>query len=656
MARIHELKDGVITVDLISADIAGRIGGFGYSRSSPDSDLPSNLIRIPENYKLRITGTDQDDVATNVRGLISLLRKAKQYHTELWQTTPVYLKSQTDDETNPRYAMVYGCPELEMPDYFDPMFSVNDILQDVGLTIIRGVWRSAVPGTLPSALTLTATDGPASPTAVHLANFRDDTTLTHIWMYDDSAAAYSANMYDQTGITYWSRLAAVPAVDDIVYIGSTIGPWHHFVTNILTAGAYTADMTIEYYNGAWVELVAGSEVTLYPTGDEDDLFKSTGDWGINVACPDDWIALDVNGATCWWIRIYITAWTAWVTTPVSHGTHTPYFQKTPYLEFPNTLLKGDVPPIALLRLFTPHGAATTPCMGAHSRIILGSKSRSLTKFDAFINLGDADNDVSWATAYNADTAAVADPIAPAGFHAACDFSNSTLMVTRITLTGTALLDDYVGLYRVFIRLQQVGGDDGDLEIKLRTSVGSVSDEFPKIDTEVVELKTHDVGWEVVDLGVLQLPFGEITAADTSTTDLIFQVMAARMDGTPAIEFADLILMPIDEWSVVLDDPLSNIDLGSSALRGDSALDVDAGVLMNRTVKYYRSGATLYPAETWYRSGEPLQLTPLRQTRLYFLMMHYPVGWGEGPFVATLGMHLCSEFRAQMIYLMLRGDD
>jgi len=658
MARLHQLMDGVTTVSLIN--ITGTIpmrGGLGSGRASPDFDLPGDHIRVAESYQLNLVGTSHDNAATQLQTLIRLLIKARQYHTEHWQTTPVYLKSQTTSETNARYALVYGCPELSTPDFFNHPFEVDSFIENFGLTIVRGVWRSAVPGTLPAALTLTDTDGPASQSLVHLANFRDDTTLTHIWMYDDSAAAYSANQFDQTGITYWSRLGAVPAVDDIVYIGSTIGPWHHFVTNIVTAGAYTADIQIEYYDGAaWVELVAGSEVTLYPTGDEDDLFKSTGDWAINVSPPDDWDTLDVNGATCWWIRLYITAWTAWVTTPVSHGTYTPYFQKTPFIEFPNTILLGDIPPIALLRLFASHGATTTPCMGTNSRTILGSKSRNLTKFDAFINLGNADNDVSWATTYNADTAAVADPIAPAGFHAACDFSNSTLMVTRITLMGTALLDDYIGLYRVFIRLQQVGGDDGDLEIRLRTSVGSVSDEFPKIDTEVVELKTHDAGWEIIDLGVLQLPFGELTAADTSTTDLIFQVMAARMSGAATIEFADLILMPIDEWSVVLDDPLSNVDLGSSALRGDSVLDVDAGVLMNRTVKYYRSGATLYLAETWYRSGEPPRLFPKRQTRIYFLMMHYPVDWGVGPFLGTLGMHLSAELRAQMLYLALRGSE
>lgn len=656
MARLHQLMDGVTTISLIS--ITGIIpirGGLGPNQSSPDFDLPGDHLRVAESYQLNLVGTSHDNAATQIQNLIRLLIKARQYHTEHWQTTPVYLKSQTTSETNTRYALVYGCPELSTPDYFNHPFEVDSFIENFGLTIVRGAWRSAVPGTLPSALTLTATDGPASQSLVHLANFRDDTAITHIFNYDDSLATWSVNQAGGTGITYWSVAAAVPAVDDIVYIGSTTGPWHHFVTAIATAGNYTADITIEYWDSAnWTALVAGSEVTLYPNGDEDELFKSTGDWAINVACPDDWAKTTINGANCYWIRLYITAWTAWVTTPVSHGTHVPYFQRTPFLEFPNTLLLGDIPPIALLRLFSPHGAATTPCMGTHSRIILGSKSRNLTKFDAYINLGNADNDVSWATTYNADTAAVADPIAPAGYHAACDFSNTTLMAPRITLTGTALLDDYVGLYRVFMRIQQVGGDDGDLEVKLRTSIGSTSDEFPKIDTETIELKTHDAGWEIVDFGVLQLPFGELTAADVSTTDLIFQVMAARMSGAGTIEFADLILIPIDEWSVVLDDPLSNVDLGSSALRGDNALDVDAGVLMNRTLKYYRSGATLYPAETWYRSGEPPRFQPKRQTRVYFLMMHYPTDWGTGPFLGTLGMHLSVELRAQMLYLALRG--
>ena len=118
----------------------------------------------------------------------------------------------------------------------------------------------------------------------------------------------------------------------------------------------------------------------------------------------------------------------------------------------------------------------------------------------------------------------------------------------------------------------------------------------------------------------------------------------------------MILLPIDEWSTVLQDPISSPTLGSSALRGDTVLDLDAGILMDRTVKYYRSGATLYAAENWYRSGEPPKLEPGRQTRLYFLLMHYPVDWGTGPFLAPLGMHLALEMRARMIYLTLRGSD
>ena len=81
-------------------------------------------------------------------------------------------------------------------------------------------WRDAVPGAYPSALTLTATDGPASPTRVHIANHHDINGIDYIWDYDDSSTSFSANLAAETTFDYFGQEADTPAVDDIMYFGA----------------------------------------------------------------------------------------------------------------------------------------------------------------------------------------------------------------------------------------------------------------------------------------------------------------------------------------------------------------------------------------------------------------------------------------------------
>jgi len=103
MARLHQIMDGVTTISLIN--IAGVIpirGGLGQVRTSPDFGLPGDHLRVADSYQLNQVGTSHDNAATQLQALIRLLIKAQQYHTEHWQTTPVYLKSQTTSETNTR--------------------------------------------------------------------------------------------------------------------------------------------------------------------------------------------------------------------------------------------------------------------------------------------------------------------------------------------------------------------------------------------------------------------------------------------------------------------------------------------------------------------------------------------------------------------------
>jgi hypothetical protein len=659
MARTVKLVYGATEISLLSlTGIIPSRGGLGRTViATAQIEKPTIQQRYVESWKLNLIATSHNNAATQLRALRAVLRAARLYHTTDWQITPVYLVEQTNSESNARYALVYGSPELEHPDWFTHPFELDNLIEEFGLGIERGVWRSGQPGTLPTAVTLTKSDGPADGTEMIVANFRDDVALTHLYNYDASVPAFSANLYNGTAISLWSVSGSTPAAGDIIYIGSTTAPWHQVVLEIAMAGGFIADVVIEsYISGAWMPLTAGSGFSLYPTGDEDGIFKATGIWCLNVNPGANWQTVTINAVTAYWVSIRLNAVTSWTGTPVTHATHTPYLARSPHVEMADTVLCGDMAPVVLLRLRQPYGGTTSPSMATTSRILISAKSRNLDEFVSHLNLGNAGNPGAWTTYYGTDAASAADPTAPRGSRADITFATASTMQIRVTLSGTGM-HKWAGVYRVFLRAYQVGGAAGDCQVRLRIRIGSISDGYPMQDLSTVRLKTKDAGWEIVELGYLSIPFGKAVSADNLGATLVLQIMAERTTGSSTLRLADLILMPVDEWAVTLDDPLSNVSIGSSALRGGTMLDLDGGVLVNRTLKYQAgAGGAWHPAEAWNRDGAPPTLEPDRQTRLYFLMMHYPSTFGTGPFVSTLGMQIGVNVYAHAVYEALRGDD
>jgi len=140
-------------------------------------------------------------------------------------------------------------------------------------------------------------------------------------------------------------------------------------------------------------------------------------------------------------------------------------------------------------------------------------------------------------------------------------------------------------------------------------------------------------------------------------DLIFEIHAgcgAGLGGTVDLYLWRLVLIPIDEWHVELDDPVTNSDYGTSALRGNKVLEIDGGILKDRTITRYNTGDALVPLETWSRRGAPPELEPQQETRLCFLVLSYKSDWGAQPLlVHHLGLGI--EAYAVPRYAALIGD-
>jgi hypothetical protein len=440
-------------------------------------------------------------------------------------------------------------------------------------------------------------------------------------------------------------------VDDLLYIGSTTGPLHNIVIPVATPGVYTATMALEIYTGAaFVALTVGTEYSIYPTETLTSLFKVAGDWAFNVFGKTGWALTTINGVNAWWLKLHITAFTSMGTVPAT-GTPIPYNARSNFLEIPASGLAGDMPATLNLRLATPAGGTTTPGPASMSRIIFGAKSRNLAANEFTAQL-DNSTLSGWAYTYGTDSSASASALAPSYSRTYCTFATDASLVPRYIATGTAKLAKWAGRYRAFVLAIQSGGAAGDVSVKLRTWIGGTSVGCPKYDTANVALKAVSPATaEVVDLGTLRLPFSEEMDSDSLAADLIFQVMAVRGTGAATLYIHALVLIPIDEWSCLVDDPVTDATTGNSALRGLCTLDIDGGILKARTARSY--GGVL--AEEWIRDGPLPRLEPGLLTRIYALPVYYPTNWGVGPMLMAHGQHIVAQVYAHNRYSALRGS-
>jgi hypothetical protein len=663
MAVTYSLTDGTTTIDLIAATT------ISIRDTSQPPSIPGVAIqeptRVTERWALRVKGTSNDNLASQLQTLIKLLRKASDFEDGVVFTKPVYLQVQMANETGARYALVHGATDLEFP-FGIEKYVQNSSTAEIDVTIEREhPWRSAAPNTLPTASTLTASDGPASPTMVHVANFRDDGVLSSVKV--DDGGAFTDIISAVTGTNLFP---AAPAANDALYFLATDIPFKHCCAGVATAMAsFAGTLVAEYYSGAaYSAMTLGTHFTVFDASGREitslnELFTRTGLWSINIFPPSDWATVAVDGQTVYPFRIRISAFTSIGTVPTKDG-NAIYAQRKNYVEIPAASLVGDSPQTTLIRLFSPSGGGATVGKANLSRILIGTKSDPASTFEPVLNLGNVDNPAGWTTAYGTDSSSVADNLAPGRAHAAVSFATEATSVVRVTLTGDDLLSSYApGEYLVMVRCQQIGGSPGDCKVSVDVAIGGSGAYVPHVFLgEASPTEGADDGPEVLCMGgiddpvLLQLPFSRAYNSDSlASTDIVVRVYAERESGASVLRLYDLWLMPIHEGSVSADDPVTDTTNGSSALRGGTILDVDGGVLANRTMKQIVVGANFIPAEEWTRVNRLPELKNIGvKTRLYFLMLHYATAWDSGPLVASLGNHLACSVYAHSRYAMLRG--
>jgi len=680
MARTFTLSDGTTTINFL--DTTGyQAKRLGAKSLSVDANVPAGHLRYIETYDLYLFSTDQDDAATQLQSLYELLRKAHLYQTTSWQNVPVYITAQTDNETNARYALVYGVPSIATPDFFAIPFASGDLIDDVSVTLIRGVWRSGIPGVTPTAATLSKTDASADATTAVVVNGYEVGGFSYLLSDPDGVGNntyYYGTDTPGAGFYFDSDGAATTDIRGHGVGVTSTSTWHTAVIDLATAGVFTSPSfavgTLD--DGvAWKTIAEGSDYLWYVEGaastDTFDLawLQKTGLNILSFSVPSsDITAVDLSDPSAAG-SVFAARWLAstdtLITTAPIQSSDQAYIQQKPYIELSSDTLKGDIPAIAELRMFGMYGQTDSDAtFGATSKIIMGARSRfEGGGFESHLNCGGAGlPSTDWAVSYDTDTtgnaaSSNADARAPGGYVADCTFAAST-QKTRVSFVGDNLVDAYRGEYKAFLRAEQVGGTDGDISVALKIGLGSTDPASPSRLGQLVDLSTHDKGWEIVDLGQFSIPFVDAADTDDLDGDIVFDIQAVQNTATVTCLFADLILIPVDEWAFVLDDPVSDNSAGASALRGNRRLDVDSGVLGHRAALNIKTGTSYMAGENWFYGGRPFHIEPGRLTRIYFLMGHYhsDLGWGVEPIMSTIAQSLVVELRSQALYLSLRGAD
>lgn len=659
------ISDGESGINLIRAGNGSALsavdGGFGslsISTHAFDAHVRDNVnLRFNERWILVAAENCTDKLAENIQKLIKMFRLSSLRENKLRYTRDVYLIERSTGESNFRYAKVYRVPALNIPHpVFDNAFEQARVISNFGISIERGIWRAGVPGVLPNVMDIDKTDGPTDPTSVLFANYEDDHEIDTIFTFGNGGTGFSANLI----ATAAHNMFTDGVTGDLYYIGSD-EPFWLIAWLLVTAGVYTSTtFTYEYSDGGagWPDLTIGDDLMLYP---DQEPWNGTGIASLHAHPGDDWATEDVNGDVKFWIRIRLTMGGVWTTSP-ANGTVVVYNQHTPEIRIPATSLRGDVPPFILKRMKSPDGGDEDNTMCSMSRIIAGLKSNAggndLDGFNSRLNCGGDGLPAGWAVAYGSDTASVPDPEAPGGDRADCTFATQTISAMRVRFTGTDKLRDHAGEYRVFLRYNQTEGDKGDLEFKLRVRIDSIANYAPAFETGEVEgAGTYDhVLVDMIKGDTLLLPFLEVVNADDLDADLIFEIWVKLVAGAADVELLDLIFIPAGEWIADLNDPISDPTLGTSALRGLNILDIDSGILDNRTIKQIIDGAEITPVGPWSRRSSPIEIEPGLDTRLYYLIGYYTDGWGEGPFLAENMQGFLAELYSQACYFYLRGAD
>ncbi len=412
---------------------------------------------------------------------------------------------------------------------------------------------------------------------VYVANKQNIGNLTHVKIDDGSVFTdiFPIISFPQT------LLPAVPIVNDAIYFGqeaaiTNAGPFSGLVFDLDDVVTFTVSYTIiyEYSDGAagWPALTITDNTDV-----GDGSLRNLGVSSIHWIQPSDWIAEAVDGVTAFWVRARLSAKVGTITPPTQQNRDI-YTIVLAYVNVAELQIKGDIS--ALIKEQLQNQSDKDGRGGAapnlwDNRIICGLRNHNRgSLFQAYLNASDVQNPVGVTVAdTGANATFTTDTSVPTGRQVTYNPAGVEAMTTQVTISlDAAIARDFYGKFHAFLRVQRTAGGITNFDVQLQFVSGSGGIEFTTVSKQI----QTTTAFEMLDFGQIQLPVGG-TFKLTDLGDVTeIRIQASAASGTPNLIIYDLILIPVDEWSIDSAD-FANTDDSIVGRSSDLAklLDVDS---------------------------------------------------------------------------------
>lgn len=198
------LTDGTTKIDLLGANRNGVGIALTSMRLSRPQREPSGAFRqvygaVNESYELKITDRGHDAVAQRQQQLDRMLEQAANYFTSNVEDGLVWLCARTADESNPRYALIYGGMIESYDDVYNQPFAGNTgmaTMNEIALVIERSTWQ-ANPPDAPECVTLTNAVE-YNPNLTTWSSNRSITNVQSLFTTSAGSVLAGSNLIDRT--------------------------------------------------------------------------------------------------------------------------------------------------------------------------------------------------------------------------------------------------------------------------------------------------------------------------------------------------------------------------------------------------------------------------------------------------------------------------
>ena len=397
---------------------------------------------------------------------------------------------------------------------------------------------------------------------VFVANKHNLAQLTHIYL--DDGGVWSANMVADD--TYDLTPAAGAAINDAVYFGIDVtvdntGPFFSLVFDLNEVDT-SGDFIWEYWNGGgWHAFLAIELCDNTSTDQFNNPLQVPGVVSVHWDPQTNWATRDISGdggpaVDGYWVRVRCTAGSD----VVSQQNRSVYTILWPYVTIESGI-DGDIPALVEVQ-FEPKSFETGTDISPggplfSSKVLMGLRSLSRgVNFTPFINLNTEQNPDGITVTLGANTSEIVEPTSTTGLDTTFDPPGVVAEAESIQVSfSRSLAQEYYGTYRLLLRLEQNGGDEPDMPIRIEHKINT----YTTLSwSEVRYIPVITVPNQIIDFGIWQFPGFSDANADEGATGLQLAINVESTSGAPGdLVFHDLILWPIDEWAGEFADTASD---------------------------------------------------------------------------------------------------